>query len=200
MIKLKTIAFFVACALSSACFGAYDIGADFSDKEKWTADPVEFNIDHREAGFRFVDQTRACSVAMGGGLVEYKGVPVAETRVYFGDGKVKRIEISVYNKGDMSPIGKDEFLGLVDKVRTSVNPAGARLPEAVKESLASGMYRRVQRWDKLFPAAELAWAWKESRTAGRRDILPEYVRLTLVGADDASAAGTFMKEERQVVL
>ena len=59
-----------------AARGAYDIGADFADREKWTVDPVEFNIDHKAAGFRFVDQKRDCSVAMGEGHVEYRGVPV----------------------------------------------------------------------------------------------------------------------------
>ncbi len=195
--KTKDILAFVACAVSSAVFGAYDIGADFADKEKWTADPVEFNIDHKDAGFRFVDQKRDCAVAMGEGLVEYKGVPVAETRVYFGEGKVKKIEISVYNKGDLDPIGKDKFLELVEKVRSSVNPEGARLPDTTKETLASGMYRRVQRWDKTFPAAELSWAWRESREGGKREIKPEYVRLNLIGAEDASAARREMTTSRQ---
>lgn len=195
--KTKAILVFAVCAVSAAAFAAYDIGADFADKEKWTADPVEFNIDHKEAGFRFVDQKRDCSVAMGEGLVVYKGVPVAETRVYFGEGKVKKIEISVYNKGDLDPIGKDKFLDLVEKVRKSVNPEGARLPEATKETLASGMYRRVQRWDKIFPAAELSWAWRESRDDGKRAIKPEYVRLNLIGAEDASSARREMTTSRQ---
>jgi len=187
----------VCCAFCAAAFAAYDIGADFADKEKWEADPVEFNIDHKDAKFRFVDQKRDCSVAMGEGLVEYKGVPVVETRVYFGEGKVKKIEISVYNKGDMDPIGKDQFLGLVEKVRGCVNPAGSKPPEATKETLASGMYRRVQRWDKTFPAAELSWAWRESRDDGKREIKPEYVRLNLIGAEDSSSARREMAASRQ---
>ena len=180
-----------------AARGAYDIGADFADREKWAVDPVEFNIDHKAAGFRFVDQKRDCSVAMGEGHVEYKGVPVVETRVYFGNGKVKKIEISVYNKGDLDPIGKDKFLDIVERVRKSVNPEGARPPEAAKETLASGMYRRVQRWDKVFPAAELSWAWREMRDNGKREIRPEYVRLNLIGAEDASSARREMATSRQ---
>lgn len=195
--KTKVAVILAACAVAYAASGAYDIGADFAEKEKWTADPIEFNIDHKDAGFRFVDQKRDCSVAMGENRVEYKGVPVAETRVYFGDGRVKRIEISVYNKGDLEPIDKDAFLGLVEMVRTRVNPAGARLPETMKETLTSGMYRRVQRWDKTFPAAELSWAWKESRVGGKREIMPEYVRLNLIAAADASQARREMTTSRQ---
>ena len=194
---IRKAAALFAAVVSAAADGAYDIGSDFADRDKWTADPVEFNIDHKGAGFRFVDQKRECSVAMGEGLVEYKGVPVAETRVYFGDGKVKRIEMSVYNKGDLAPIGKDTFLGLVEMLRKRLNPEGARLPDAAKETLASGMYRRVQRWDKTFPAAELAWAWREDRAGGKREIGPEYVRLTLVGAEDASAARKEMASSKQ---
>jgi hypothetical protein len=59
------------------------------------------------------------------------------------------------------------------------------------------MYRRVQRWDKIFPAAELSWAWRESRDGGKREIKPEYVRLNLIGAEDASAARKEMATSRQ---
>ena len=178
----------IVVAASAAAMAVCDIGLELDKKENWTADPIEFNIDHKEAGFRFAGQNRDCCVSMGEGKVEFKGIPVAETRVYFADGAIRRTEISVYNKGDLEPITKDEFLSLIDRVRKQVNPEGAKAPEALKEKLQGGAYRRTQRWEKTFPAAEMTWGWKEEEQFGRKEVRPEFIRLTLTGVADAASA------------
>jgi hypothetical protein len=178
-----------------------DLAAHFGDAEAWDTAPDLFVMKHRAEGFTFLNQERTVAVSTNRAALEFLGAHPYEARVYWGDDRrVRRVEISVYNKGDARIAPKEEeFAGLVkglyDKLRNRFGDAG-RMPE---ERVGAHKVVRRFRWDRQSPMALLEWAFTEEHKVQNSHVrVPfqaEYASVKLVprsgkaGTDEATLTG-----------
>ena len=155
--KSVLAALVAACALSAAA-APYEIGADFaSTGGAWQVAGRDFVARHAAAGFRPLDAACSAADCAEPGAVTFSGIPVLEARVFFTAGAgVRRIELSLYNKGDAKQLGRDAFADFVKRARAALAPdATGDSPRPARES-RNGVIANVQRWPKRTPPAELA--------------------------------------------
>ena len=63
----------------------YDIGEELATESFWKSDPVLFVKRHEAQGFNFTSGAREGADTRLDGAVTYKGIPVYETKVAFGE-------------------------------------------------------------------------------------------------------------------
>lgn len=185
MRTVLVVAFVAACACVAAA-APYEIGVDFAPTGAWQVAGREFIARHATAGFRPLDAVCSAADCAEPGAVTFFGIPVFESRVFFAAGfGVRRIELSLYNKGDAGPLGRDAFADLVKRARAALAPdATGDSPRPARES-RNGVIAKVQRWPRRTTPAELAWAWTQADDA---PFLSEYVTVTLTAqAGDVGA-------------
>lgn len=188
----------LALAAAGALFGqarvripiareAYDIGADFDRAEAWRQKGEEFVKAHERNYFRFLENTKKDSAnAIREGNVKCYGLEVYETRIWFSDAGVVRIELSLYNKGDASgALSQTDLLDILKTVREKLTEEGAKPPRPDTESRSGGVQQKTITWKAREPAAaQLTWRYKKA--SGGVDV--DFVRLTLVNASGGAAA------------
>ena len=86
--KLKILLMLAAAA--AGLHGAdapapYDIGEELATESFWKSDPVLFVKRHEAQGFNFTSGAREGADTRLDGAVTYKGIPVYETKVAFGE-------------------------------------------------------------------------------------------------------------------
>jgi hypothetical protein len=191
----------VACTLAFVALGAafgqtrvripraraeYDIGVDFDKVETWRQKGVDFVESHKVNHFRFLEASRKDSAnAIREGNVKFHGLEVYETRMWFTDECVSRIELSLYNKGDArEPLSQSALLDILKTVRRKLTEEGAKPPQPDTES-RGGVMQKTITWKKREPAAaRLTWRYK--RVSDGVDV--DFVRLTLVNSSGGAAA------------
>ena len=189
---MKRLATFILAAvtLSAAyCAGApYDIGKDIATEDFWKSDPNMFVELHRAQGFRVTSEVRAGAVKRPegadtrlDGAVAYNGMPVYETKVYFGTaGGIERVELMLYaaagtetletvrtEGGTMgryvrkeTTITRGEYMDLFKRACTVLTPAGGTPPQiAEKLGVTQGSYTWPQ--TAIPTVATLAWNYTQ---------------------------------------
>ena len=167
-----------------------DLGNVFSSPEDWKASSAKFASEHRRDGFVAADASGKIVNCLGRGRCEWKGIPLWEARVYFGEGGegVQRLEMSLYNRGDAAgtdarTMTKAALEAMIGDVSKKIDPKGSPERDEKRQNRTGGGRQVFRRWPRLDPAAELAWGYAEDGTA-------DYVRLVLVpngGARGAAA-------------
>ena len=191
---------------------SYDIGAELATEGFWKSDPVLFVKRHEAQGFNFTSNAREGADTRLDGAVTYKGIPVYETKVSFGElGGVTRVELVLFATAGTEMIetiltergGKlrrrmrkeknitrDEFVDLVKRVREGLTPDGGKPPPQVSEKVAKpGVVQKSQTWPKtdIPTVATLTWNYAQQ---GRKTETFEagFVRLTVDGPARLSSA------------
>lgn len=175
--------------LASAQSTGVDLGDVLKDPANWAVEPSAFVTQHRNLGFRFVDENK---VAMSSEkkLLRFLGQEACEARVYFDSNTVRRVEISVYNKGDAGAMDQGAFDALVTATKTKLVAFSQDSGAIGKPSSPRPNYivKRHQ-WVKTSPAIQLEWAYVEPhRSSGKNvDYNAEYIKVLLVPSSAAAA-------------
>ena len=156
-----------------------DLGEYFSAKSAWEESAVDFAVDHASDGFAFASQKRdAVNCLLRGGST-WHGIEAYESRIYYGPEGAKRVEISLYNRGDDKsgvPMNEDDLAALLKEVASKIEPGG-KIGRPGHKKLKTGGLAYVRSWKDRDPAVELAWGVSGSNPKKRT---VEYVRIVLV--------------------
>ncbi len=164
-----------------------DLFAYFRDAETWGLKPDSFVIANQKYGFSFSDNQRQTAVSTAKGRIFFADFPVYEARVYWGEAGMRRVEISLYNKGDATEVlHQPQFVAFVKAVIGKIDAQfGAGLTPAVSKGVGVRVVSS-RRWERQNPLAQLEWAYMEPRkekTAFGESRVPfqaEFVRVVLV--------------------
>ena len=173
----------------SLMLAACDLGEYFSDKSAWEESAVDFAVDHAKDGFTFASQKRDAVNCLRRGGSTWHGMEAYESRIYYGPDGAKRVEISLYNKGDDKsgvPMREDDLEALLKEVASKVEPTG-KIGRPERRKLKTGGLAYVRSWPNCDPAVELAWGVSGSSSKTR---VVEYVRIVLTprGSSKSAAA------------
>ncbi len=202
--QLFVLAGCLACLV--ACGGdAFEIGEAMADEAFWKSDPVLFIQRHREQGFKFTSESREGADSRLDGGVTCFGVPVYESRIEFAeDGTgIARVELTLYSAagtesiqevsvggGTMrrlvrkeKKITRDEFLGILNKVRGKLTPAGSKNPVPVSQHVkGQGQFQRMQTWPKTATPTVMTLTWNYYQEGSKAATFkPGFVRLAADG-------------------
>ena len=172
----------------------------FSDQAVWSKPADAFIIENRPYGFQFLDAERTSAFSPEKGRMIFGRFFVYETRVYWKESAIRRVEVSIYNKGDANiPVSRERFETSVRDISDYLTKAFGQ-PE--REPDAKPAARKVVKrllWKRKSPLLQLEWAYVEphaDKASGLRlPFSPEYIRIVMVpktghaAADNASLTG-----------
>ncbi|MBO7653702.1 MAG: hypothetical protein J6U40_02170 [Kiritimatiellae bacterium] len=168
-----------------------DLFACFTDEAawKWTADVFAEKME--PYGFRFLDARKSSATCTTPGAMLFFSKPVFETRVFFGESGLRRLEFSVYNKGDAQErLTQGAFNALVRELKEALDKAlgfSGQIGRAAKPR-PNFLVNRVS-WMKRSPAFQLEWAYVEQHRSGSK-VVPygaEYVKVLMIPLSGESA-------------
>ena len=176
----------------------YEIGEDLAKStDNWDQSAEDFAVEHGKSAFRFAESRRRdVVVCRHPDAVTFFGTPVMETRIYFKNRAIAKVELSLYNKGDATTRGKvmseHGLEKMVEAVSASLTGEGGKPPQTervrVKNDRTKMGHKFTRKWPKRQPSAELTWGI----SGERKSEIVEYARLTLAdgenGGDKATAS------------
>lgn len=163
----------IGCAAALLCAAqvvaqpaAVDLGKVFEDPANWSLTADAFMGEFQALGFRFVDGKQT---AMSGQkqALRFWGLEVCEARVYFEQDAVRRVELSVYNKGDAGAKDKESFEALVSAAKDKIVAATQDTGMTGKSSNdRPNYYVKRHQWIKRSPGIQMEWAYVEPHRSG----------------------------------
>ncbi len=159
----------------SAC----DLGTYFEKPGSWEESSVDFAVDHQGDGFGFASQKRDIVNCMGRGNCTWYGIDVWEARIYYGSEGAKRVELSLYNRGDDRSGGMLGLAGLkalLSNVASKAEPGGKIGRNPKKRKLKDGVFQYTKSWDGGVNAVELDWGVSGAK---KKDVVADFVRVTV---------------------
>ena len=180
-----------------------DVLGYFSDQTVWAKAPDAFIIENRPYGFQFLDAERTSALSAESGRMSFGRFFVYETRVYWKEAAIRRVEVSIFNKGDANlPVSKDKFDASIREITDFLTKSfGQPEHEPDTKPAARKVVKRLA-WKRKSPLLQLEWAYAEPHTdkasGFRLPFAPEYIRIVMVprtghaAADNASLTGRSM--------
>lgn len=177
-----------------------DVLAYFSDSAVWSKTPDAFIIENRPYGFQFLDAERTSAFSPEKGRMAFGRFYVYETRVYWKDSAIRRVEVSIYNKGDANtPVSKEKFEAAASEISDFLTQSfGQPQHEPDAKPAPRKIVKRLI-WKRKSPLLQLEWAYVEPHAdkelGFRIPFTPEYIRVVIVprtghaAADNASLTG-----------
>lgn len=175
--------------------GAVELLGLFSDGGFWKKSPNDFILPMRKYGFKFLDERRQSAISMGGEDLSFGGLPVCETRVYWQDDVPSRVEISVYNRGD---VVRGDRRYMMDEERFAALAGSAK--DAITEEMGKGYNLRTERLGDWKFASSVKWesgnllvllesAYRKKGQGGLDRFSAEYLKVVMVpgGGERAKA-------------
>ena len=98
---------------------AADLGEVFKDTAKWALSSDAFMGEFQSLGFSLVDGKQT-AMSNQKQMLRFLGLEVCEARVYFDQTAVRRVELSVYKKGEAGAKDKEAFEGLVTATKDKI--------------------------------------------------------------------------------
>ncbi len=209
--RLLSIALVFASVLNVVAESVYDIGKDLADVAFWSSDAVLFVKRHEKQGFQFTSEDRRGADTRLDGAVVYNGLPVFETKVFFGEASgIERVELVLFTTAGTealkvvsqeaghtmyrrvrkeATITRDEFMNLIKKVNAQLTPQGEKVPGQERERVSRpGIIQRSQTWDKteIPTVAKLTWSY-EQKGKVKNTFKPGFVRLVVDGPQRLAA-------------
>ena len=188
-----TLVAFALAAQSGSGKGRYDIGNDLGNSlESWEQSADDFAVEYGKIGFRFAgNKKRDVVVCRDADAINCFGFSVMESRVYFKNRKVDRVELSLFNKGDAAKDGVamsvKELEKKVEAISLLLNGGSRKMPQIrrvrVKNDRAKMGHKFTRAWPDRKPAAELTWGISgedDSRSV-------EYFSLELRGVQESAS-------------
>ena len=177
-----------------------DVLGYFVNTEAWSKTPDAFILENRPYGFRFLDAERTTAFSPEKGKMSFGSFYVYETRVYWKGPSIRRVEVSIYNKGDANtPITKEKFEESVRDISNYITQSFGQ-PEHTPDARPAPrkVVKRLS-WKRKSPLLQLEWAYVESHSdkdsGFRIPYAPEYISVIIVprtghaAADNASLTG-----------
>ncbi len=149
----------------------------------WGESASDFMLAYTPMGFGYVSQQRDCARSIDRRL-SFDGQRVWEALVYFETGAVKRVELSLYNRGDSGALDEPAFQRLQkilsDGLTRWAGNGGNPVEETTKDRANS--VSRKHTWIKAPIAAQLSWAYAEPRRQNGENIpfKAEFVKIALM--------------------
>ncbi len=177
-----------------------DVLGYFKDSAVWSKSPDTFIIENRPYGFQFLDAERTSAFSPEKGRMCFGRFYVYETRVYWKDATIRRVEVSIYNKGDANlPVSKEKFEASVRDISDFLTQSfGQPEHEPDSKPVPKKVVKRLS-WKRKSPLLQLEWAYVEphaDKDSGFRvPYTPEYIRVVIVprtghaAADNANLTG-----------
>jgi hypothetical protein len=176
----------VVAALAALCAAARadtpDLGDIFKEPQSWSTKATDFQGEYRRLGFRFMDGQQT-AMSNQRELLRFLGLEVCEARVYFGPEAVRRVELSLYNKGDAGVKDRETFEALAETVK-------AKICEFLQDSGMTGKtsneranyFARRHQWIKRAPGVQLEWACVEPHRSDGKSVpySAEFIKVLLV--------------------
>jgi len=192
---------YACCAVCALVFGAAaqqeyaELGNWLKDPAAWALAPEAFVGAYQAQGFRFVDG-RQTAVSREKAMLRFLGRQVCEARVYFAENAVRRVELSVYNKGDAGALDREAFERLVGELKraTAAVLGDAGLTGKTSNDRANYFVKR-HLWVKRATHVQLEWAYVDQHRSGGVGVPygAEYVAVLMMpgrqGGDGATALG-----------
>jgi len=158
-----------------------DLAAIFLKPGSWSLGAATFKDAYPQLDFRLPDGNTA--VSTDSERLRFLTLPVYEVRVHFDGESVRRVEVSLYNKGDAGERGQAEFESRVEKTKTAIvtwteNPGIPVRPSSPRPNYFVSRHQ----WTRSEPAVQLEWAFiRPHRSGGRNvDYNAEYISVLLV--------------------
>lgn len=169
--------FSLVCSL--IVLASCDFGELLSKPEAWETTATDFTVEHQEDGFVFASQKRDIVNCLRKGGCTWHGLEVWEARLYFGVDALKKVELSLYNRGDDREAGglsATELKDLLDAIALKAQPSGkiGANPAKVKNRLGGFQYSKS--FDKGDTLVDLAWGVNGAKVQSQS---ADYVRVTL---------------------
>lgn len=161
-----------------------DLFEAFKQEETWQLDQTAFTNRMKNCGFRFLDAKKSAATTTLRQLINFMGNPVYEARVFFADGKLRRAEMSLFNKGDADRQLTEEALAkLIKQLREGLDTALEQKGMDGKTVKPRPNYAqsRVQ-WTRANPGVQLEWAYVEAHRSNGRNVpySAEFVKVLMV--------------------
>ncbi|MCH7226959.1 hypothetical protein [Haloferula sp. A504] len=184
--KRRLMAFRVCCALglSLAPASAREVLPDlevlFYDAGIWEKSVEEVLKEREVLGFEWLSRERNDARSSHRGLHLWRQ-PVGETILRSRDGRLRSLEVSLYNRGDMGPIPMEAFEKHRDGWRKRITGETGIEGELLKER-QQGSVVKAERWVWRTPGAYLLLTASVSGEDERRR--PEFIKLSLISAKE----------------
>ncbi len=159
-----------------------DLGTVFAEPVQWELDADTFMVEYQTYGFRFLGGKRSAMSADKDKL-RFFGQQVFEVRAYFDASALRRMEISIYNKGDAGVKDRETFETLVDKTKSDI--AGFLQDNGMTgktySKRANYVVKRHQ-WVKHTPGVQLEWAYVEPHRSGGKSVEygAEFIKVVML--------------------
>lgn len=159
-----------------------DLGELFKDPARWAMSADAFLGDFQSLGFRFVDG-RQTAVSSERQRLRFLGQEICEARVYFDASAVRRVELSVYNKGDAGEKDPEAFEALVNATKAKIVAFAedGGMTGKTSNDRANYFVRRHQ-WVKRSPGVQLEWAFVEPHRSGGKSMAysAEFIKVLMM--------------------
>ncbi len=148
----------------------------------WNDSAADFMLAQTPLGFGYLSQQRDCARSVDKRLT-FQGQRVWEALAYFATGAVRRVELSLYNRGDAGVLSETEFQQLVktasDGLTRWAGNAGNPLEETTKDGGAA--ITRKHTWVKPPWAVQVSRAYVEPRRQGAASLpfRAEFVKVII---------------------
>jgi hypothetical protein len=153
----------------------------------WNESASDFMLAYTPLGFGYVSQQRDCARSVDKRLT-FQGQRVWEALVYFETGAVKRLELSIYNRGDSGALNESDFLQLGKTLSEGLTHWAGNPGKSAEETTKDrGSIVRKRTWIKVPCAVQLTRAYVEPHRQGGESLpfRADFVKVTLsrVNAD-----------------
>jgi hypothetical protein len=132
------------------------------------------------------------------GVITFNGKTLYEGLFNFKSGKLNRIYLSLYNRGDLTPgVPAPDFESLVKQAQTLVKEMTGKSPDSDKKYLGSArIYQDITQTDSALYI--LAWSYSRRKVNGDKKNQPEYLTLTISPkAENLRTAGAYAIKQSQ---
>ena len=169
----------------AATVGAMDASPELdrlaTSSSVWNESASDFMLAYTPLGFGYVSQQRDCARSVDKRLT-FQGQRVWEALVYFETGAVKRLELSIYNRGDSGALKEADFQQLGKTLGEGLTHWAGNPGNSVEETTKDrGSIVRKHTWIKAPCAAQLTRAYVEPRRQGSENLpfRADFVKITL---------------------
>jgi hypothetical protein len=171
-----------------------ELGEVFKYPAGWSLGADAFLGEFQVFGFGFVDGKQT-AMSSQKPLLRFLGLEVCEARVYFDPDSVRRVELSVYNKGDAGTKDRETF-------ETLVNTVKAKLAEYTHDSGMTGKtsndrpnyFVKRHQWVKKSPGIQMEAAYVEPHRSGGKSVeySAEFIKVLMIPIKAGSGGVTSM--------
>lgn len=156
-----------------------DLEVLFYDAKIWEKSVEEVLKEREVLGFEWLSRAKNDARSSRRGLHLWRQ-PVGETILRSRDGRLRSLEVSLYNRGDMGPVSIEAFEKHRDRWRQRVTEETGVESELLKER-QQGSVVKAERWVWRTPGAYLLLTASVSGEDERRRA--EFIKLSLISAE-----------------